>query len=70
MYKKLFITSELYNTQITKRIGFTHTNRKQYERATKIDFSKFVSFGKKLDVTEAQMTSIVNEGIKEILNIK
>ena len=70
MYKKLFITSGLSNTQIIKRIGFTHTHRKQYERATKIDFSKFVSFGRKLDVTEAQMTSIVNDGIKEILNIK
>jgi len=68
MYKTLFDTSNLSNQEITKRLGITHTQRLQYECATKIDFTKFVMFGRKLDVTDYQISLIVFEGIRKLLN--
>lgn len=66
MYKKLFQLSNLSNGEICRRLNIDHNQRKQYERGTKIDFIKFVVFGKKLNVTEAQMTKLVVDGIIEL----
>ena len=66
MYKKLFQISNLSNGEICRRLSIDHNQRKQYQISTKIDFSKFVMFGKKLGVTEVQMTRLVVDGILEL----
>lgn len=67
IYLQLFQKSNLSNTEICKRLELTHTARIQYERATKLDINKYVSFGKKLGLSDKDLTDLVIERINELL---
>jgi hypothetical protein len=66
MYKKLFKLSGLTNTQIQKALDIQYNQRAQFERSTKINFETFVMFGKKLGVTEVQMSKLVFDEIRDL----
>ena len=66
MYKKLFKLSGLTNSQICKALDIQYNQREQFERSTKVDFIKFVMFGKKLGVTEQQMSKLVFSEVLEL----
>jgi hypothetical protein len=70
MYKKLFKASGLDNHPLCTALGINHKQRQQFQQTKKVDFERFVTFGKKLNFTDAQLTEMVVEGIREILKQK
>jgi len=67
IYKELFNESDLSNGEICRRLEICHTERIQYEKATKFKIEQYVDFGKKLGLTDAQLTDLVVERIKGLL---
>jgi len=67
IYLQLFKKSKLSNGEICRCLDLNHTARIQYERATKFNINQYVDFGKKLGLTDAQLTELVVERIKELL---
>lgn len=67
IYQQLFKQSGLSNTEICNRLEFSHTQRLQYQRATKFNIEQYVAFGKKLGLTDKDLTELVIERIKDLL---
>jgi hypothetical protein len=70
IYQQLFKKSGLSNTEICNRLELSHTQRIQYERATKFNIEQYVTFGKKLGLTDKDLTELVIERINELLKQK
>ena len=67
MYEKLFKASKLSNHELCNTLEITHSQRKQFQQTKKLDFERFVTFGRKLGFADAQLTEMVVEGIGELL---
>jgi hypothetical protein len=70
MYEKLFKASKLSNHPLCTALGINHKQRQQFQQTKKVDFERFVTFGKKLGFNDAQLTEMVVEGVREILTLK
>jgi hypothetical protein len=70
MYEKLFKASGLDNHPLCTALGINHKQRQQFQQTKKVDFERFVTFGRKLNFTDAQLTEMVVEGIREVLKQK
>lgn len=67
IYKKIFQKSGLSNQDLCNALGISHNERQQFEKTKKVDFERFVKFGRKLGFNDAQLTEMVVEAIREIL---
>jgi hypothetical protein len=70
MYEKLFKASGLDNHPLCTALGINHKQRQQFQQTKKVDFERFVTFGKKLGFDDKQLTEMVVEVIREILILK
>jgi len=67
IYNKLFKASNLSNQELCNALEITHSQRKQFQQTKKVDLERLVTFGRKLNFTDAQLTEMVVEAIGEIL---
>ncbi len=70
IYSKLFKASNLSNQELCNALEITHSQRKQFQQTKKVDLERFVTFGRKLGFTDAQLTEMVVEAIVELLKQK
>ena len=70
MYEKLFKASGLDNHPLCTALGINHKQRQQFQQTKKVDFERFVTFGRKLGFDDKQLTEMVVEGIREVLKQK
>ena len=59
MYKQLFALTGLSNYKISKILGVDCSTVRYYQNAKTINTERFILFGKKLGITDKQMTDLV-----------